>query len=140
MALWLDWPMRWRSSPLVTPLLIVSLVITALLALQAHGTFVYHRATAGRALRDFGMLAGGELVRRATALLGYEGYLPLLTAAARRVDQRGLAADLPQRLASDPDARVRHAAGLARRFLVAAPAAGRIETVPAASAAESAAL
>ncbi|HEX6739706.1 MAG TPA: hypothetical protein VF310_15605, partial [Vicinamibacteria bacterium] len=136
----MPWRSHSRSSLLVTPLLVVILVITALLALQAHGTFVYHRATAERALRDFAALAGGELVRRSTTQLGYDGYFPLLAAAARRVDARGLPADLPRRLAGEPDARLRRAAGLARRFFVAAPEAGRIETAPAASAAESAAL
>jgi signal transduction histidine kinase len=122
--------MRWRSSLLVTPLLVVSLVITALLALQAHGNFVYHRATAERALRDFASLAGGELVRRSTAQVGYDGYLVLLTGAARGAGPQGLGPDLPRRLAQDPDPRVRRAAGLARRFFVAAPGSGRIELVP----------
>src|SRR5687767_10590387 len=123
--------MRWRPSLLVTPLLVVSLAVTALLALQAHGTFVYHRATAERALRDFAALAGGEMVRRSTAQIGYDGYLTLLTAAARGAGAGGLDPDLPRRLAQDPDPRVRRAAGLARRFFVAAPSSGRIEMVPA---------
>jgi signal transduction histidine kinase len=124
-----------RASLLVTPLLVVTLVITALLALQAHGTFIYHRATAERALRDFATLAGGEMVRRSTALIGYEGYLPLLTVAGRRVNAQGLPPDLRQALAQDPDARLRRAALLARRFFAASPAQGRITFVPEAPAA-----
>ena len=122
--------MRLRSSLLVTPLLVVSLVITTLLTLQAHGTFIYHRATAERALRDFATLAGGELVRRSTALIGYEGYLPLLMVASRRVGTQGLPRDLRESLAQEPDARVLRAAGLARRFFAASPASGRIVFVP----------
>jgi signal transduction histidine kinase len=121
---------RRTSSLLVTPLLVVSLVITAFLALQGHATFLYHRSTAERVLRDFAALAGGELVRRSTAQIGYDGYLVLLTAAARGVEERGLSAGLPGRLAKDPDARVRRASGLASRFFVASPAQGRIAFAP----------
>jgi signal transduction histidine kinase len=117
--------MRW-----VTPLLIGSLAITAFLAAQAHGTFVYHRTTAERVLRDYAALAGAELVRRSTMHVGYDGYLVLITAAGHDVDARGLRSDLPRRLAESPDARVRRAAELGRRFFVAEPARRRIAFVP----------
>src|SRR5262245_58772403 len=116
--------MRW-----VTPLLVVTVLITAFLALQAHGTFLYHRSTAERVLRDYAALAADELVRRPTMHIGYDGYLVLLTAVNHDVQSRGLPPDLPARLAGST-ARVRKAAGLGRRFFVAAPADGRILFVP----------
>src|SRR5262245_35989073 len=118
--------MRW-----LTPLLLASLGITAFLAAQAHGTFVYHRTTAERVLRDYAALAAGELVRRTTMHVGYDGYLVLLTAAGRDVEAaQGLSPDLPRRLAQSPEARVRRAAELSRRFFVAAPGQGRIAFAP----------
>jgi len=120
---------RWRAS-LTVALLVVSLLTTTLLALQAHATFLYHRTTAERVLRDFARLAASEFIRRSTARLGYDGYAVLLAAAGRRLGPGGLPADLKNQLASDPDPRVRAASGLARSFFAAAPRAGRLAFVP----------
>src|SRR5687767_5765052 len=83
---------------LTVALLIVSLLTTALLALQAHATFLYHRSTAEKVLRDFARLAASEFVRRATARLGYDGYAVLLTSAARRLGPQGLPAGFKRQL------------------------------------------
>jgi signal transduction histidine kinase len=120
---------RWRGS-LTVALLIVSLVTTALLAGMAQVTFLYHRTTAEKVLRDFARLAASEFVRRSTARLGYDGYLVLLSAAGRSLEARGLPEGLPNQLASHSDARVREASRLARRFFVAAPRAGMLVFTP----------
>jgi len=120
---------RWRAR-LTVALLVVSLVTTALLALQAHATFLYHRATAERALRDYARLAASEFIRRSTARLGYDGYVVLLGAAGRHLEARGLPADLKERLAADPDRRVSAASSLARRFFTASTRGSRIAFVP----------
>jgi signal transduction histidine kinase len=120
---------RWRGS-LTVALLIVSLVTTALLAAQAQMTFLYHRSTAEKVLRDFARLAASEFVRRATARLGYDGYAVLLTAAGRRLGPKGLPPDFKGELAAHADARVREASRLARGFFVAAPRGGRLVFVP----------
>jgi signal transduction histidine kinase len=120
---------RWRAS-LTVALLVVSLLTTALLALQAHATFLYHRVTAEQALRDFARLAASEFIRRATARLGYDGYAVLLAASGRRLDARGLPADLERELTEHADARVRAASSLARRYFAAVPRTGRLAFVP----------
>ncbi len=121
---------RWRAR-LTVALLVVSLVTTALLALQAQATFLYHRATAERVLRDFARLAASEFIRRATARLGYDGHAVLLAAAGRRLEPRGLPDGLKEELVSHADARVRAASGLARLFFTATPATARVAFVPA---------
>ena len=120
---------RWRAS-LTVALLIVSLATTALLAAQAQMTFLYHRTTAEKVLRDFARLAATEFVRRATARLGYDGYAVLLTAAGRRIGPQGLPRDFKGELSAHADARVREASRLARGFFLVAPRAEKLVFVP----------
>jgi signal transduction histidine kinase len=124
---------RAGRSTLVTPLLLVSVATMALLTASAHVGSVYHRATAERVLRDFAALAAGELVRRSTAQIGYDGYGVLLGAVSRHVGPEGLPPALPELLAGD-DVRVARAAALGRRFFVAS--AAHVVFVPAPPGAE----
>jgi signal transduction histidine kinase len=120
---------RWRAS-ITGALLAVSVLSTAILAMQAHYAFNYHRFAAEQVVRDFARLAASELVRRATAQLGYDGCMVLLTALAQRADARAPAADALARIRADADARLETAAGLALGVFGASPAEGRIVFAP----------
>jgi signal transduction histidine kinase len=116
--------------PWVASLLVLSVVLMAVLAAQAHYAFVYHRATAEKALRDFAALAGEEFVRRATVELGAAGRRVLLPQIQRRAGPQGLPADLRQRLLTGDEPLAHRALPLARRFFVAEPGEGRIAFAP----------
>jgi len=105
----------WPGLPIV--LLCVSLLTTAVLALQAHSAFTYHRVTAEQVLRDFAGIAGSEFVRRSTSHLAYDGYMTLRGSLARGKGEGG-------------DPRVRHAAELARRTFTASPRAEALRFSP----------
>jgi signal transduction histidine kinase len=111
-------------------LLVVSLLTTAVLALQAQATFLYHRGTAEQVLRDYARLAADELIRRSTARIGYDGYLTLLTAIGRRVQRDGQPDGLLAALRADPDPRLQRAAALASSLFTASPETGRLAMAP----------
>jgi signal transduction histidine kinase len=101
--------------------LAASVLLTGLLAVQAHYANAHHRRTAVQVLRDFAGLAGHELGRRAASQLGYEGLMPALAAVESRATRDGLAAPV-----EPADDRSRRAAALVRGALVADPVGGRI--------------
>ncbi len=68
------------GSPFIVVLLLASLVIAGAVAWQAQDAARSHRAMAERVLRDYAGLAADELVRRASADVGYRGYCVLIQA------------------------------------------------------------
>jgi signal transduction histidine kinase len=106
-------------------LLGASVLLTALLAVQAHYAYAHHRRTAVQVLRDFAALAGNELGRRAATQLGYDGFMVALSALEARLTREGFG--LP---AAPADERARRAAALPRRLFAADPAEGRIAFDP----------
>jgi signal transduction histidine kinase len=56
---------------LIAVMLLASLLVASLLALQAHRTFLHHRATAERVLRDYARLAASRFALRTGANLYY---------------------------------------------------------------------
>jgi signal transduction histidine kinase len=109
-------------------LLGLSVLSTALLAVQAHYAATHQRATAEQLLADLAGLAGHELVRRSTARLGYDGYGVLLAGVRRRLGDGDDPAILVG-IGDDGDERLRRAARLARRYVVANPA-GEVRAAP----------
>jgi signal transduction histidine kinase len=64
----------------VTALLLLTLVLAGALALQAHRTFLDHRATAERVLRDNARLAAARFAQRVGMELYYTAYWPTVDA------------------------------------------------------------
>src|SRR5256885_10163553 len=56
---------------LIAVMLLASLLVASLLALQAHRTFLHHRPTAERVLRDYARLAASRFALRTGANLYY---------------------------------------------------------------------
>ncbi|HEU5261311.1 MAG TPA: HAMP domain-containing sensor histidine kinase [Gemmatimonadales bacterium] len=86
---------------LVAVLLLGSLLLTGILALQAHTTFLYHRATAERVLRDYARLAAARFAQRTAQALYYFAYWPVMDALARsKAGTPGAALPAPAKLAA----------------------------------------
>ena len=64
----------------VAVLLLLTLVLAAVITLQAHRTFLYHRATAERILRDYARLAAARFASRVTQELWYMAFWPAVDA------------------------------------------------------------
>lgn len=80
--------MRWRSSdpshtPWIAALLAATVLLVALLAVNATYAARSHRAVAEAVLRDYAALAGDELLRRVAAEVGYYGHLQALEVLRR---------------------------------------------------------
>jgi len=103
-------PVRSRvpRGALIVLLLGVALVATGSLAWEAHAAAASHRAAAEAVLRDYAMLAAGELVRRATSEVGYQGHYVLVQTLTDPGPDR-------PRQATNRDPRWRRAAALVRR-------------------------
>ena len=65
---------------LIAVMLLASLLVASLLALQAHRTFLHHRATAERVLRDYARLAASRFALRTGANLYYMAAWPPMEA------------------------------------------------------------
>src|SRR5881628_2490218 len=85
----------------VAVLLLLTLVLAAVVTLQAHRTFLYHRATAERILRDYGRLAAARFASRVTNELWYLAFLPAVDALRRaKAGTPGAPLPPPERLAT----------------------------------------
>jgi signal transduction histidine kinase len=67
----------------VAALLLLTLVLAGVLALQAHRTFLDHRATAERVLRDNARLAAARFAQRVGMELYYTTFWPIVDALSR---------------------------------------------------------
>lgn len=67
----------------VAALLLLTLVLAGALALQAHRTFLDHKATAERVLRDYARLAAARFAQRTEMALYYYAFWPALDALSR---------------------------------------------------------
>src|SRR2546429_6794834 len=79
---------------LIAVMLLASLLLAGLLALQAHGTFLHHRASAERVLRDYARLAASRFALRTGANLYYMAASPPMEALLHT--QAGARAPLPR--------------------------------------------
>ena len=79
---------------LIAVMLLASLLVASLLALQAHRTFLHHRATAERVLRDYARLAASRFALRTGANLYYMAAWPPMEALLHT--QAGARAPLPR--------------------------------------------
>ncbi len=101
---------RWPGRTLVVLLLaVMSLVL--LLAIQAWANQVYHRELSHEVLRDYGVLAADEALRRLDQEVGYYGLSANLDLLRRAVLEEGGLPDVEQ-LESRVDARSRRALSL----------------------------
>src|SRR5713226_7027303 len=67
----------------IAALLLLTLALAGAIALQAYRTFLGHKATAERVLRDYARIAAGRFVRRAGMILYYSAFSPLQDALSR---------------------------------------------------------
>jgi signal transduction histidine kinase len=116
-------------SPLIVVLLLASLIVVAILAVQAQYAVQSHRAMAESVLRGYAGLAGDEFTRRATTELGFYGYYQAIT-ALREAESRTGAGPLPapHDVAARANDETKRALALARTFYRFDPATGRLET------------
>jgi signal transduction histidine kinase len=96
-----------REAPRKLPigaLVVTSVLITAVLAAEAHRAVTYHRRAAEAVLRDYASLAASEMIRRSASDVGYRGCYVIIGALAREASRpRGLDGDLRARLGgADP--------------------------------------
>ncbi len=92
---------------LIAVMLLASLLVASLLALQAHRTFLHHRATAERVLRDYARLAASRFALRTGYNLYYMAAWPQMEALLRtQAGAPGAPLPRPERLAPGlkPDA------------------------------------
>ncbi|MDQ6894862.1 MAG: HAMP domain-containing histidine kinase [Acidobacteriota bacterium] len=115
-----------RSGPVVG-LLLLSLVMTGVLAWQAQASTAYHRVAAEKVLRDYAMLTADEFARRTVTELGFYGFYPLVTA----IRQEGAKGRLlsPADLKTSGDENIRPAGDLVRSTFRYERATKRLETL-----------
>src|SRR5256886_14604564 len=88
---------------LIAVMLLASLLVASLLALQAHRTFLHHRATAERVLRDYARLAASRFALRTGANLYYMAAWPQMEALLRtQAGAPGAPLPRPERLPPRP--------------------------------------
>ncbi|HXV76538.1 MAG TPA: HAMP domain-containing sensor histidine kinase [Candidatus Polarisedimenticolaceae bacterium] len=118
---------RWRSAVTVA-LLSGTLVIVAVLTLQAQFAWTYHRTTAENVLRDYSRLVAEEFIRRTSQEIGYRGFFSVVTALQQSLG--GVAAPVLIELAEIPggldDARAPRE--LVRTLFLVDPETGSVET------------
>ena len=114
-------------SGLVVGLLLLSLVMTGVLAWQAQASTAYHRVAAEKVLRDYAMLTADEFARRTVTELGFYGFYPLVTA----IRQEGAKGRLlsPADLKTSGDENIRPAGDLVRSTFRYERASKRLETL-----------
>ena len=76
-------------TPWIAVLLLASLGLVAVLAVQAQYGVYGHRVLAEEVLRDYAALAADELLRRVSAEVGYYGYAPATTILRQVVRESG---------------------------------------------------
>jgi signal transduction histidine kinase len=127
MAIPLFWRSRNSRTALIVLLLLISLATAGMIALEAHYSDVSQRATAESVLHDYSSLVADEVIRRSAADIGYNGYYPLVEAMLHAVQQSGsLSAATRMTFLSAPDARLKRAAGLAKRYFQMDPSTSRL--------------
>src|SRR6266702_4852123 len=67
----------------VAVLLLLTLALAGVITLEAHRTFLYHRATAERILHDYARLAAARFASRTHEELWYVAFMPGLDALVR---------------------------------------------------------
>ena len=100
-------------------LLGIALVVSGLLAWQAHSAEASHRVATEAVLRDYAGLAASELLRRAASEVGYQGHYVLVQALTGP-------GGIPAAMARSPDARIRRAASLVRRTFSASASTQKV--------------
>lgn len=100
-------------------LLGIALLVSSLLAWQAHLAEASHRVATVAVLRDYASLAGTELLRRAASEIGYQGHYVLVQALTAP-------AGSPETIAQSANPRIHRAASLVRRTFSADVATRRV--------------
>lgn len=67
----------------IAALLLLTLALAGAIALQAYRTFLDHKATAERVLRDYARIAAGRFVQRVNMSVYYSGFYPVQDALSR---------------------------------------------------------
>ncbi len=67
----------------IAALLLLTLALAGAIALQAYRTFLGHKATAERVLRDYARIAAGRFVQRANMNVYYSAFYPIQDALSR---------------------------------------------------------
>ncbi len=67
----------------IAALLLLTLALAGAIALQAYRTFLGHKATAERVLRDYARIAAGRFVQRANMNVYYSAFYPVQDALSR---------------------------------------------------------
>lgn len=116
MAAALLWRSRSSRTAVIVFLLLISLATASVLALQAHFSDVYHRATAEGVLRDYSSLVADEVIRRSAAEIGYYGYYPLVQIVRRQVEQSEDLTQITATLHNTQDQQLKRASGLAKTY------------------------
>src|SRR5437660_8793850 len=116
---------------LIAVMLLASLLLAGLLAFQAHRTFLHHRATAERVLRDYARLAASRFALRTGANLYYMAAWPPMEAllhAQAAAPGAGPPLPRPERLAPGLKPHAAAFLKLARYTFRLDLATGRLET------------
>ena len=86
----------------VAALLVLAFGVAVVLAIQAYGAAVYHRAQADRVLRDYAALAASRIAQRSAGELYYYAVVPPLKALQRAHDEApGKPLPMPSRLRTE---------------------------------------
>lgn len=113
-------PLFWRSrnsrTAVIVVLLLISFATASVLALQAHFSDVYHRATAEGVLHDYSSLVADEVIRRSAAEIGYYGYYPLVQVLQRQIEQSEDLSQIRTTLLTAQDAQLKRASSLAKNY------------------------
>ena len=111
---------------MIVVLLLISLAIASVLALQAHYSDVYHRTTAEGVLRDYSSLVVDEVIRRSAAEIGYYGYYPLVQAVRHQLEQSDDLTQITATLLKTQDEQLKRASGLAKYYFQIDLQTGRV--------------
>src|SRR5215467_11873470 len=123
----LFWRSRRSRTALIVLLLLISLATASMIALQAQYSDASRRATAESVLHDYSALVADEVIRRSAAETGYYGYLPLMTALIREVQQSGaLSPDLKTVFLTSQVSGLPRAASLGSYYFEMDRATGRV--------------
>jgi signal transduction histidine kinase len=111
------WRSRNSRTALIVLLLLISLATASTLALHAYYSDLSQRASAENVLHDYSALVADEVIRRSAVEIGYSGYYPLIGAVVHEIQQSGsLSGATKAAFLSAQDARLKHAAGLAKSY------------------------
>ena len=117
----------------IAALLLLTLALAGAIALQAYRTFLYHKATAERVLRDYAYLAARGFVRRAGMNLYYSAFWPVQDALSRaKVGQPDMPLPAPRHLPAGSEHHTADFRKLARYTFRYDLKSGRLETAGAA--------